>query len=257
MQAIQTISPADLVPMDLFAGDVPLRIDIAYTQPQPKSFCGVIYRPAARLWLHRDLAALVVCAAREAEKAGYGLILYDGLRTTEAQALMRETPVVRANPQWLEGATRMLSPPGKGAHPRGMAIDLTLCDAAGNVLDMGTAFDAMPPGGAGPGPETNPAHRDSAQDDTARANRALLTRFMDAAARAVGHELLPLPQEWWDYRFPAAAYDVYAPLSDADLPQQMRMTDVVKAAPKMPDFGPDHFAVLRRDILRRAGIPAV
>lgn len=250
MRTLQTIDPARLVPMDLFTASVPLRVDVAYTQDVPKSFCGVIYRPDARLWLHEDLAVVVVHAAVLAGRTGRGLILYDGLRTVEAQALMRDTPIVRAHPHWLEGATRMLSPPGKGAHPRGMAIDLTLCDGDGVALDMGTAFDAMPE--KGPGPEDNAAHRDTVLvGPDIRAHRDELTRLMMAGALAAGQFLLPLPQEWWDYRFPATTYDMFAPLSDADLPPQMRMV-AADAAGTVKDFPDTHFVRLRDNVLRRA-----
>lgn len=248
------INPADLVPMDLFTADLPLRVDVAYTQDAPKSFCGAIYRTGARLWLHRDLAVVVLRAAARARADGYGLVLYDGLRTSEAQALMRRTRIVRENPQWLEGETRMLSPPGRGAHPRGMAIDVTLYAIAGGALcDMGTAFDAMPEKGAGPGPDSNPAHRDSPHIcAAARENRARLTRYMMAGAD--GQALLPLPQEWWDYRFPAEIYNRYDPLSDADLPPQMRMTAQARFAPGPADFDDAHFARLRVALLKEAGL---
>ncbi|MBU0800491.1 MAG: D-Ala-D-Ala dipeptidase [Alphaproteobacteria bacterium] len=254
MKTLRAIDPAALVPMDLFTGDVPLRVDVAYTQDFPKSFCGVLYRPDVRLWLHQDLAAVVVRAAAAAGKAGLGMILYDGLRTTEAQKLMGESAIVQANPHWLEGDKRMVSPPGKGAHPRAMAIDLTLCDAEGVVLDMGTAFDAMPPNGAGPGPETNPAHRDAVVEAAVKANRDQLTRFMMEAAMGTAQFLMPLPQEWWDYRFMPMTYDVYAPLSDADLPRQMRMTDVCLDAAGPADFDGAHFEKLRAAVLKRAGL---
>jgi D-alanyl-D-alanine dipeptidase len=250
------IDPAALVPMDLFADALPLRVDVAYTQPAPKSFCGVIYRPDARLWLHRDLALAVIYAAKAAAQAGYGMILYDGLRTVEAQAAMRETPIVQANPQWLAGETRMLSPPGKGAHPRGMAIDLTLCGPDGVPVDMGTAFDAMPPGGAGPGPDTNPAHRESPHiGESAQENRTLLTRFMTDGALRAGQFMLPLPQEWWDYRLMPMVYDRYEALSDAVLPPQMRMTgDAPHMADAPVDFGDAHFGAVRDALLKQAGL---
>ncbi len=254
MNNLQTIDPALLVPIDIFADAAPVRVDVAYTQDFPKSFCGIIYRPDARLWLHRDLAQVVVRAALAAGRDGLGVILYDGLRTTEAQALMRETAIVRENPQWLEGDTRMLSPPGKGAHPRGMAIDLTLCAPDGAALDMGTAFDAMPENGAGPGPDTNHAHRDTPHiTDEARANRERLTRYMMDGAMRSAQFLMPLPQEWWDYRLMPMVYDRYAPLSDADLPVQMRMTDRCAEPPRTPDFSPAHFKTMRDGILRAIG----
>lgn len=258
MNNLVPVDPALLVPMDIFTDFLPVHVDVAYTQDFPKSFCGVIYRPGARLWLHRDLAQVVVRAAVAAGKDGLGLILYDGLRTTEAQGLMRETAIVRANPHWLEGDTRMLSPPGRGAHPRGMAIDLTLCAPDGAALDMGTAFDAMPENGAGPGPDTNKAHRETPHiGAAARGNRARLTAYMMDGAMRSAQFLMPLAQEWWDYRLMPMVYDRYAPLSDADLPAQMRMTDQCRDAPRIADFAPAHFETMRDGILRAAGVGKV
>lgn len=247
------ISPADLVPMDIFSPAHALRVDLCYAQPAPHSFCGVIYRPGARLWLHKDLAALVVLAARLAEqKYGLGLVLYDGLRTMNAQAAIAQTEIVQAHPHWLEGATRLLSPPGRGAHPRAMAIDLTLerpgtddGTKSSAILDMGTPFDELATNGTGP--DKNRAHRDYLQlGPQARHNRGCLDEVMNEAAARLNLPLLPLPQEWWDFRFPAEIYDRYAPLSDHDLPPQMHMTDQAASSAAQPDCPPDfpkdHFA---------------
>jgi len=250
-QAQPTMPLTALVPMDLFNGDEALRIDLAYAQPAPKSFCGIIYRPEARLWLHQDLAAITVLAARLIyNNHKLHMVLYDGLRTVCAQELIRDTPVVQANPQWLEGDARLLSPPGRGAHPRGMAIDLSLESADGQLLDMGTAFDALATGGSGP--LTNPAHRDYARLSAAvTRNRAILTGAMQQAAALLALPLLPLPQEWWDFRLPAEIYDNYAPLADHDLPPQMRMT-AKPATPGAPaDFPADHFDELKQQISAR------
>jgi D-alanyl-D-alanine dipeptidase len=115
---------------------------------------------------------------------------------------------------------RLFSPPGKGGHPRGMAIDIILETADGAILDMGTAFDYLTPD-----PAINPAHRDFAGiSDTAKRNRRILEDFMVAAAKDLGQPLLPLPAEWWDFRFPKAVLEQYKAISDLDLPPQMRMT---------------------------------
>lgn len=257
---MKPIGPAQLVPMDIFAQDLPLRVDLAYAQPAPKSFCGAVYRPGARLWLHEDLAAVVLLACRAChEKHGLRAVLYDGLRTVTAQETIRDTAAVRANPQWLEGETRLLSPPGQGAHPRGMAIDLSLETADGTLLDMGTPFDELSTGGAGPA--VNRAHRDhSGQTETARRNRAVLTQAMTGAAAALGLPLLPLPQEWWDFRFPPEIYNACAPLADPDLPPQMRMTNrpVPPCAPQEgpADFPPAHFNDMKKMLLARIAPPS-
>lgn len=219
------IDPAHLVPMDSFADDYPLRVDLVYAQAdhQDNMFKSAIYRPEARLWLHKDLAEIVKRASKLVyEQHGYKMILFDGLRTTEAQGLMLETDIVKANPHWIEGETRLLSPPGRGGHPRGMAIDLTLETQDWAEIDMGTRFDELSTESAGP--QVNKAHRDSPHISAeAGHNRDILTGFMMLAAKELSLPLLPIAQEWWDFRFPAEYYSDYAPLSDADLPSEMRM----------------------------------
>lgn len=79
----------------------------------------------------------------------------------------------------------------RSGHSRGSTIDLTLADANGTSLDMGTGFDYF-------GPESWPENRDmSAQ---ARANRALLRLIMtDAGFR-------PYSKEWWHFTLNGEPY---------------------------------------------------
>ena len=216
------IPPADLIAMDTLAAQTPLRVDIVYAQPQhPENmFKEAIYRPDARLWLHREFASIVTLAAKRCHAAhGYVFVLKDGLRTVEAQEKICNTAIVRANPHWLQ-EPRLFSPPGKGGHPRGMAIDIILETEDGRILDMGTAFDYLTPD-----PAANPAARDFAGiSDEAKRNRRILEDFMVAAASDLQKPLLPLPAEWWDFRFPKEVLDLYAPIHDRDLPPAMRMT---------------------------------
>lgn len=243
------IDPTSLVPMDIFAAEAPLRVDLAYAGLE--SFCGIIYRKQARLWLHEDLAAIVVGAARTAhEKYNLRLVVYDGLRTMAAQALMAESDIVKAHPHWLVGESRVLSPPGAGGHPRAMAVDVSLETKDGNLLDMGTAFDELPLRGSGP--DVNRAHRkfpDLAQE--VKENRRKLDEAMNGAAAQLTLPLWPLPVEWWDYRFPKDVTERYAPLDDADLPPQMRMTGLHMDKPGPPDLSDGHFEVMKKKILAR------
>ncbi len=236
--------------MDMFTPDFPVRVELAYARPD--GLCGAIYRPQARLWLHEDLAAIVLLAARLASgRSGLSLILYDGLRTVSAQALMRESPLVRAHPHWTDSADPVLSLPGKGGHPRGMAIDIGLETPEGKRVDMGTAFDEMPEGGTGP--KENRAHRLFADlPPEVKKNRALLEGAMVDAARLFDRPLWPLPVEWWDFRFPAETYNRYAPLDEADLPPQMRMTANPTPEGGIPDFPDPHFKSLHEKIAEKA-----
>jgi len=129
---------------------------------------------------------------------------------------------VKANPHWLEEPNRLLSPPGKGGHPRGMAVDIVLVDKQGKEADMGTAFDYLTPDRA-----NNPAARSYKNfSKEILANRQLLEGCMMQAAAECGVGLLPLPQEWWDFRFLPDHSNRYAPVHDRDLPAHMRVTDV-------------------------------
>ena len=218
MQEPQIIPAHDLIDM---SNQDNIQINLAYAHDVPPNIFGKIYRDDARLWLHKLLADIVVQAAEYAAVDGFSLLLYDGLRTTDAQAAMQESAIVKANPQWME-EPRLLSPPGKGAHCFGMAIDLTLVDGSGDILDMGTAFDFLAENSA---PEHNPAHRSHPHlSDDVRANRARLDGYMVRASEARGTRLMLLAQEWWDFRLPRELYEGYAPLSDHDLPAHMRMT---------------------------------
>lgn len=219
---LKTISPSDLIPMDQYCDDYPITINLAYQHDCAPNIFGKIYRDGARLWLHKDLAQVVLGAAKIVSAQGYGLVLYDGLRTVEAQALMGQSNIVKANPHWLEEPGRLLSPPGAGAHPRGMAIDLSLADENGDSVDMGTDFDYLAENSQA---AHNPAHREfEGLDKNTQNNRALLTDAMVKSSKSLSFPLLPLPQEWWDFRFPTQIYEQYAPLNDADLPHEMRMT---------------------------------
>lgn len=189
-------------------------IDLAYARADNLLLGEQIYRADAKLWLHDELA-LVVKRAAQICRDDYSIrfVLYDGLRTVDAQEKMLKTKRVADNPQWLI-EPRMLSVPGAGGHPRGMAVDIGLIDADGVLLDMGCAFDDL----------SAVAHRHYADlSEEARRNRGVLDECMMRASVEVGIDILPLPQEWWDYRLPVDVFNQYAPLRDADLPPEMRM----------------------------------
>jgi len=199
-----------------------IRIELAYAQNDNLLFQERIYRENASLWLHKSLAGIVIKAAKTLKEHGYRLILYDGLRTIEAQRKMLQTEIVRHNPHWLE-EPRLLSPPGAGAHPRGMAIDCSLETPDGILVDMGTPFDFLSENAE---PEHNPAHRDHPyHPDQIIKNRSILNDAMTSAASELKTELVLLPQEWWDFRLPSHIYEAYEPLHDRDLPPPVQMTN--------------------------------
>ncbi len=120
--------------VDLALADFPLLIDIKYATAD--NFTGrAVYRRAG-CYLHPDAAAALQRAVVLAAALGLRLRIYDAFRPSEAQMqLWEHTP----DPNFL-------ADPAKGSpHSRGVAVDLTLCDAAGCPLDMGTSFDAFTP----------------------------------------------------------------------------------------------------------------
>jgi D-alanyl-D-alanine dipeptidase len=224
---MKVIQPADLVDIQRVADadGIPLKIWLAYSysdHPLNHVFREPIYKPDAKMWVHADLAPIVLSAAKACHaQTGLTFVLLDCLRTSDAQTRMAQTKIVRANPHWTQpGPGQLLSNPGEGAHPRGMAIDIMLEKPDGAALDMGTVFDHFTPD-----PVDNPAARDYPHPPQIMANRALLNRFMLDAASQCGREIWLLPSEWWDFRFKPEIYNAYAPLSDADLPEEMRMCD--------------------------------
>lgn len=244
------VRPAELVPLDIFTENHPIAIDLVYaSESHPENIFGKIYREGARLWMHRDLVAVTLLAAHYCARENPGLRfeLKDCLRTVEAQTLMQQAPMVQRNPHWCEEPNRLLSPPGKGAHPRGMAVDVVLIDGNGHRLEMGTPFDYL-----SEDPERNPAAR-AFRDlpEEALHNRKILEGTFLKAADRFGLPLLPLPDEWWDFRFPSSVTEGFAPLWDADLPLQMRMTALCGSPAIQSDFPDWHFDDLKERIETR------
>ena len=234
---MKPIPLSDFVPMDTFqkSGE-PINIDLVYANKNhPRNVFGqALYHEAARLWLHKDLAAITLLAARILNKKyNYILELKDGLRTTDAQKIMNETEIVKANPHWVEpGPKRLISPPGCGGHPRGMAVDVVLLDNSGNEIDMGTPFDYF-----SDDPHDNPAARSyTGFSDKILKNRKILEDAFLNAADDVNITLLPLHAEWWDFRFTPEYSSQFEPLSDSDLPRSMKMTTLEGPDHTSPDF---------------------
>lgn len=214
---MKQILVTDLVDMHVLSRNAPYRIDMVYADAShPENIFGTaLYRHDAGFYLYKGLAQIVLRAADLFREYHLILVLKDGLRPVEAQAAMQETAIVKANPQWMvDGDNRLLSPPGMGGHPRGMAVDVALETLNGEAIDFGTSFDAM----------VAESRRDFTDLPASCLHyRQLLTDTMVKAAQYYNVPLLPLPSEWWDFRYPAAISNEYAPISDADLPDDMKM----------------------------------
>ncbi len=168
-------------------------LDIAYATA--RNFTGApVYRRAA-CYLHPDGLAALERAIALAAPLGFRLKVFDAFRPSDAQWKLWN---FRPDPEFL-------ADPRRGSpHSRGVAVDLTLIDAKGAELDMGTGFDAFTP---------LSHHASIAIPPAAQRNRLLLLGLMTAA----GWDFYR--NEWWHYQlFDARRYDL---LGDADLAEPM------------------------------------
>lgn len=170
-------------------------VEISLAYATENNFTGKPVYKRADCYLHREAAEALARAVALAREQNLRLRIFDAFRPTEAQwTLWNHTP----DPEFL-------ADPRRGSpHSRGVAVDLTLIDAAGNALEMGTEFDAFTP----------LSHHGSLEiPAAAQANRHLLLGLMTAA----GWDFYR--NEWWHYQLFNARE--YALVSDAELATQM------------------------------------
>ena len=106
------MTPADLIPLDIFTSES-VKTDVVYANADhPRNiFDTAIYRSGTRLWAHKDLATITLLMARQLNKKyGYVVEVKDCLRTTDSQAAMQETDIVKAHPR-MDGRTNDAFPP--------------------------------------------------------------------------------------------------------------------------------------------------
>ena len=163
-----------------------VRADLRYATAM--NFVGEdMYSPYDCAWLHRDAAHALERAAEalHAIRDDVSLLVLDALRPQRVQERMWKA---------LEGThlTQYLADPARGSiHSFGMAVDVTLVDAAGRELDMGTGFDDL----------TERSHPALEEGFLARGdltdlhieNRRLLRAAMDAGGWR------GIRTEWWHF----------------------------------------------------------
>lgn len=136
--------------------------------------------------------------ARELLPMGIGLRVVEGHRPVAAQRaiIARYSAEVCAahpgiSPDDLDRLTsRFVAPVAVAPHVAGAAVDLTLVDACGDELELGTAIDATPEKSDG---RCFTAATDISPD--ARAHRSLMARVLGTAG------LVNYPTEWWHWSY--------------------------------------------------------
>lgn len=152
-----------------------VEVDLRYATPD--NVTGKpIYAADARAFLLPEAAALLARAVDLARPLGYRLKIFDAFRPSEAQwRLWHSYP-----------SDEFVADPRRGSpHSRGAAVDLTLLDANGQELEMGTGFDSFTP-------QAHHARTDISL--AAQRNRAVLLGIMTAS----GWDFFK--NEWWHYQ---------------------------------------------------------
>jgi D-alanyl-D-alanine dipeptidase len=168
----------DILLTDLAATFPTLAFDLKYATAD--NITGYAIYREARALLHPAAARALQKSIEVARLAGFTLLVFDAYRPQQAQWHLWD-----ACPD-----ADYVVPPATGSnHSRGVAIDLTLLDDVGNVLNMGTAFDAMED-------LSHPFHPDVPQQ--AQRHRLMLNAIMLAGG------FIGMPTEWWHFELPDA-----------------------------------------------------
>ncbi|CAI0790791.1 MAG: D-alanyl-D-alanine dipeptidase [Serratia proteamaculans] len=133
-----------------------------------------------RCLLHPDALPGLQRCLLAAKLAGFSLLVFDAYRPQRAQALLW---LACPDPQYVTSTQT------GSHHSRGVAIDVTLLDADGAALDMGTAFDEMSEG-------SHPFYPDFPPE--VQRNRLLLNAVMAAGG------FRGIASEWWHFELPNA-----------------------------------------------------
>ncbi|MFV0569934.1 MAG: D-alanyl-D-alanine dipeptidase [Citrobacter portucalensis] len=156
-----------------------LHIDLKYATAD--NITGApIYREA-RCLLHTEAATALAKSISIAQLAGLQLVVYDAYRPQQAQAILWNAC---PDPQYVVDVAIGSN------HSRGTAIDVTLMDDHGHLLDMGAGFDEMHDRSHAWHPSVPPA---------AQRNRLLLNAIM------FGGGFVGINSEWWHFELPDAA----------------------------------------------------
>ena len=169
---------------DILFLDSTIMVDMKYATED--NFVSEKMYECGRCFLRPEVALKLQEIQKELAQKNLGLKVYDCFRPRPIQwKLWEKVP-----------DPRYVSDPKKGSmHNRGAAVDLTLVDADGIELDMGTKFDYF-------GKEAYPSYTNL--PDSVLANRKMLSEIM------LANGFKAISTEWWHYSYTRKSY----PLSD-------------------------------------------
>ena len=143
----------------------------------PDNFLKQAVYDCGECYLRKSTAEALVKANEAFKQLGYRIKLFDCYRPLSVQKKMWKI---------LPG-THYVANPAKGSkHNRGAAVDLTLVDAQGNELNMGTPFDFF-------GKEAHHTYTEHSKE--VLENRKLLKETLNK------YNFKSIYSEWWHYEF--------------------------------------------------------
>lgn len=176
--------------------DKTIKVDLKYAT-RDNFTKKILYDTLSNAYLH-PLAAKKLAKAQELLKSrypNYSLLVYDAVRPLSVQKKMYQVV------QGTRYAAYVANPSRTGLHNYGMAVDLTICNEKGEVIDMGTSFDFFG-SAAGINNEAELVKK-SVLTSLQVQNRKLLRAVMTEAG------FLTIRGEWWHFNA--------VPLSEAKL----------------------------------------
>lgn len=173
--------------VDILSVNSDIIVSLMYARPD--NFTGVVlYDSLDKAYLRPEAAQALDIAQKTLTERhpGYRLKVYDASRPMSVQKKMYKTVRGTAKARYVSNPRN-----GGGLHNYGMAVDITIVDADGNELPMGTKVDHL-------GREANIDREDhlvraGVITASERSNRQLLRSVMAAGG------FKPLKNEWWHF----------------------------------------------------------
>ena len=152
-------------------------------------YCGV-----QRAFIHKDALPKLKRAIKimEREMPGSTLVIFDASRPMYAQSALKRTVAGTPYSNFVSSGVT------GGLHNYGLALDLSITDSEGNLLDMGTDFDSFERC-AGEVGEAD-ALQSGRLTEQQVSNRKILRSIMTRAG------FVPLGSEWWHFNAYTRAY---------------------------------------------------
>ena len=173
--------------------DPTLQVSLMYARAD--NFVGsVLYDDLRQAYLHPEAAAALVKAQKRLKqlRPELSLKIYDAARPMHIQQKMWNKVKNTSMKIYVSNPAH-----GGGLHNYGLAVDITLCDAKGDSLPMGTKIDHL--GIAAHIDQESQLVAKDTISKRAQQNRQLLRQVM----RYAGFK--PLRTEWWHFNFKSRA----------------------------------------------------